>query len=381
MKIVFINNMLKNGGAEVSLCRIANQLNRIGYEISVITLAQESNYETLLDEGIHYYHIFSDSSKDNWVLHSIFRLSNYLKRFFVKILLTNKINHCRADIGITFNEFEKCLMPLVKSKTRKKICWFRHDITDYYLCERIIVEDRKKFEALFEKVDELLFVTNSSMNNFCSEFPSFKGKCNFFINSIDTDLICTLADSQIIQRADHTIVFLCLARLSKEKGQDLLFEAAELLDLAGYKGKYEIWLVGDYTDNDFDINPCHYDGDSIKQFGYIDNPYPYLKASDVLVSSSRSEGCPNVILEAMALGKPIISTKTSGGKELLENGRLGLLCDINATSLYDAMKMMFDSQTREYFKRISELEAQKHGNTFFVQSLIENFSQLFRSDN
>ena len=54
MKIVFVNNMLKNGGAEVSLCRIANLLCGKGHDIRVITIAQEKNHSALLDSRIHY---------------------------------------------------------------------------------------------------------------------------------------------------------------------------------------------------------------------------------------------------------------------------------------------------------------------------------------
>ena len=89
----------------------------------------------------------------------------------------------------------------------------------------------------------------------------------------------------------------------------------------------------------------------------------------MVVVPSRSEGCPNVILEAMALGKPIISTKTSGGVELLENGKYGLLCDINSNSLFHAMRKMFDKSEYEHYQRVSEKEGKKHTNEVFIETL------------
>jgi glycosyltransferase involved in cell wall biosynthesis len=60
--------------------------------------------------------------------------------------------------------------------------------------------------------------------------------------------------------------------------------------------------------------------------GYSPNPYPAMAAADALVLSSRREGLPTVLLEALALGTPVVATDCeSGPREILENGRLGRL--------------------------------------------------------
>ena len=60
--------------------------------------------------------------------------------------------------------------------------------------------------------------------------------------------------------------------------------------------------------------------------GYSANPYPAMAAADALVLSSRREGLPTVLLEALALGTPVVATDCpSGPREILENGRLGRL--------------------------------------------------------
>lgn len=58
--------------------------------------------------------------------------------------------------------------------------------------------------------------------------------------------------------------------------------------------------------------------------GFIANPFPYLARADLLALSSRREGLPNALVEAMALGTPIVATECSGGvRDLLRDGRLG----------------------------------------------------------
>jgi glycosyltransferase involved in cell wall biosynthesis len=66
--------------------------------------------------------------------------------------------------------------------------------------------------------------------------------------------------------------------------------------------------------------------DTVDFTGYVDNPYSFIAAATVFVLSSRWEGLPTVLLEALALGVPIVSTDCpSGPREILEGGRLGRL--------------------------------------------------------
>jgi glycosyltransferase involved in cell wall biosynthesis len=73
--------------------------------------------------------------------------------------------------------------------------------------------------------------------------------------------------------------------------------------------------------------------------GFVENPYPYLRQSAVFVLSSAWEGLPTVLIEALALGVPIVSTDCpSGPAEILSNGRHGDLVPVgNIEAMADAM--------------------------------------------
>ena len=69
--------------------------------------------------------------------------------------------------------------------------------------------------------------------------------------------------------------------------------------------------------------------------GYVDNPYSYMNKSSVFVLSSRFEGFPGVLVEAIACGVPVVSTDCpSGPAEILESGRIGRLVSVG-----DAVEM------------------------------------------
>ncbi|MCW6036635.1 glycosyltransferase [Spirulina subsalsa FACHB-351] len=73
--------------------------------------------------------------------------------------------------------------------------------------------------------------------------------------------------------------------------------------------------------------------------GYIDNPYPYMAQAAVFVLSSRWEGLPTVLIEAMTVGTPVISTNCkSGAAEILADGQYGCLVPIgDSTTMAQAI--------------------------------------------
>ena len=83
--------------------------------------------------------------------------------------------------------------------------------------------------------------------------------------------------------------------------------------------------------------------ESIESVGRQDDVRPFYEQSDVLVFPSYREGYPNVVIEAGAMGLPNIVTDINGSREIVENGKNGLVvppCDEQA--LYEAMKWMVE---------------------------------------
>lgn len=69
--------------------------------------------------------------------------------------------------------------------------------------------------------------------------------------------------------------------------------------------------------------------DEVALPGFVENPYAYMSRAAVFVLSSAWEGLPNVLIQAMACGCPVVSTDCPNGPaEILENGRYGLLVPV-----------------------------------------------------
>jgi glycosyltransferase involved in cell wall biosynthesis len=92
--------------------------------------------------------------------------------------------------------------------------------------------------------------------------------------------------------------------------------------------------------------------------GFVDNPFSYLKRAAVFVLSSRWEGMPTALLQAMALDTAVVSTDCPGGsREVLQHGRLGhLVAPGDVDALAQAIEAAVDAGPRpgagEYVRRL-----------------------------
>ena len=142
--------------------------------------------------------------------------------------------------------------------------------------------------------------------------------------------------------SEHDVVhFLYLGRLMKEKGMDELFAAAWRLHQEGHK--FVLDLVGFFED-EYQAEVERLQADGIAVFhGFQAEPRPFYAAADCVVMPSYHEGMSNVLLEAAATGRPVITCDIPGCREAVEDGVSGYLCRVrDADSLYAAMRRFLE---------------------------------------
>jgi glycosyltransferase involved in cell wall biosynthesis len=128
--------------------------------------------------------------------------------------------------------------------------------------------------------------------------------------------------------------FLLIARMLKDKGVVEFVNAAKLLKESGVKA--EFCLLG-FLDvqNPATISSGQMkewaDQGFVKYLGVSDDVREHIASADCIVLPSYREGTPRTLLEAAAMGKPIITTNVVGCKEVVENGVNGFLCEVKNT--------------------------------------------------
>lgn len=148
--------------------------------------------------------------------------------------------------------------------------------------------------------------------------------------------------------------FVTMGRLSEEKNQDLLIQSFAAFVKEQNQGY--LYLIGSGPEEAALKERVQEEGleDRVIFVGQVSQPFPYMAKCDCFVLTSNYEGQPMVLLEAMTLGLPIISTDIPSCRYVLENGTYGLLTETNDVSgIAESMKKLVKG--KKTFKRFDPI--------------------------
>ena len=186
-------------------------------------------------------------------------------------------------------------------------------------------------------------------------------------------------------------IFIFVGRLLKDKGIQEFMAAAKYFEK---NRNIEFHIVGDrYDDNPATVSERYWleTCGSAKNVVWHENQNdvrPFIAAADVMVLPSYREGLPMSVLEAMAMGKPIITTDVPGCRETVEQGVNGFLIPVrNENALIKAMHSFYEMPFAERKKRgensrkkaVKEFSADKVATAY--QKLIFKEKLVHHSDN
>ena len=146
---------------------------------------------------------------------------------------------------------------------------------------------------------------------------------------------------------DDVTRFLYIGRLMKEKGtEELLYCARKAHEK--YKDKVSFAAVG-YSEEDFEeqVKEATALG-CFKTIPYQKDIHPFIKEADAVIHPSYHEGMSNVLMEAAATGRPVITTDISGCREIVERDVSGFLCrPRDKDSLYEAVERFMETSAEK----------------------------------
>jgi N-acetylgalactosamine-N,N'-diacetylbacillosaminyl-diphospho-undecaprenol 4-alpha-N-acetylgalactosaminyltransferase len=129
-------------------------------------------------------------------------------------------------------------------------------------------------------------------------------------------------------------------------------------------------------------------GERVLLPGYVQNPYPIVRAARMFVSSSNAEGFPNALIEAMALGCPVVATDCDAGPMEILTGKLeprptevtlakyGILVPVNEVkSLADAIRIASREDIRELYSQRGKQRALDFG----IRSSVDKYRTAIAS--
>jgi L-malate glycosyltransferase len=330
-------------GAEVQMLTVATLMKSMPeFDVSAIVLNEGKLAEKLKKDG--FSAIVIDESKNSF--------------FQILRKATEIIRINQPDILHTHRYKENVLGALLKKR-----CKIRHLVQTVHGSAEPFSGAKKLRGGFYDKI-----------NNYCTrryfskilavsykiaeEMRQITKKDNVITihNSINADFISPTNSPSDVRKmlglSQNCVLVGSAGRLAPIKGYDIFLEMAAIIIKKAPEVKF--LLIGDGPSRkSLEEKACNLGlGDAVIFPGFRDDIADLMKALDIFVISSYNEGIPMVVLEAMTLGIPVVSTKVGGIKEILVHNVTGMLSESgNPQGLADACLTLLENP--ELSKKLS----------------------------
>lgn len=338
---------LRHGGAEKVLATFLKNLPDDKYEIDLLLNLYSGKYLTEIPGWIDVLYLNKGEMITTNRLQDIpvkaFRVMyQFILKKFPKLLYSTILKNKKYDVEFAaIHGFRDEILnsPL---KNSKKIVWIHNDLRKTHFHNYTDNEIRKFFGF-----DKIMVISEHIQKDFESlaKNENEKSRIVRIYNPLDTEEILRKSQEPRVKSRDkhpetsnRQPVFVSVGTVFPQKGFDRLLKVHKKLLEEGYNHRLKI--VGDGYDFE-NIKKLKSDlgvVDTAEMTGFSDNPYPHISNADFFVLSSRYEGFPTVLFEAITLKKKIIATEVSGVREMLEGGKLGLIVENSEAGIYEGMK-------------------------------------------
>lgn len=360
-KILFFLFSLSGGGAERTVLNIINNLDRDKYE-SVLVLGTDKNndYIGLLNKNTRVK--FLNCSR---LRYCILKLSRCIKQESPDLLFST-IN-ANNIILLLASMFSFRRIPIVireaNNRTQSGSVTFINKITTNILYN------------VFS--DKIIALSKGVKKDLESNFLINESKIKVIYNPVEVKKIQELSKEKVEEfyKADDEKLVISVGRLVEQKDHSTLIKAFSILEK---KIKSKLIILGKGSKENELKMLCKKLGveKNVLFLGFKDNPYKFMRHADLFVLSSQWEGFGHVIVEAMAVGTPVISTDcNSGPREIIKNNQYGVLVPV-ADVQKMASQMTELLLNEELCKHYSEM-GRKRSNDFDTASVTKQYEKVF----
>lgn len=327
--VLFYAAGLDMGGIATAFIALAEELERNGWCVKLM-LPYQTDLEKLAVPRRYVVAYARQRPICNRRLISVLNLFHVLTGYVFFFVGVPRVKH---DVFVVYNGQPQW----VKYSRKPVVGWF-HGMAphvDNRLAGKVWTS---LYRGFYNRFSELVAITNQVADSWLSRY-SLKKRPTVLPNLVDVGTIIRKSgerQNEIMRGLTPNLIY--VGRLAPDKGVSRLVDVAIRLWGEGYK--FRLWIVGDGTqrreieDKVLSANV----GSCIKLLGARSNPYPYMRACDMLVLPSFNEGLGLVLWEALLCGAQVMATKCGGTVDALAQGKLGLLVDNSIEGLYVGIK-------------------------------------------
>ena len=234
---------------------------------------------------------------------------------------------------------------------------------------------RKILFKIFLKIPNKIIVNSKE---FQKEYKKkFNLNTKFIYNPLNKNSIINLSSEKIKNNFFKNYKYLKIIFIGRLVEQKDPMTFVKAINLIKNKIKFRALIIGrgnlDTSLTNFINN--HNLKKKVKIINWQRNPYKFIKSSDLLILTSKFEGLPNILLEAICLKKFVISSNCpTGPKEILSNGKGGLLFSVgkyeelaNKIGLFSKNKKKLIKKVNYAYKNISRFDYDKNLNLYYQE--------------
>ncbi|AFZ26292.1 glycosyltransferase [Cylindrospermum stagnale PCC 7417] len=330
--IAFFIPTLAGGGAERVVINLLKGMLERDIPLDLVLVSATGLYLSQMPKQVRLFDL-----KSGRVLKAILPLSQYLRQNKPRGLISH-ISHANV-VALLARDLARTNTPLIVVE-HNNLSAFKSNLT------------RAKFlppfmKWLYPHVEAIVGVSQGVVDDLEILFGFGKEKVSLIYNPVIDNELIAKAKAPLVHpwfQKGSPLVFLAVGRLTEQKDFLTLIKAFAILRKQ-VVARLVILGEGELrTELEATINALGITKD-VSLPGFVENPYAYMSNASAFVLSSRWEGLPTVLIEAMACGCPVIATDCpSGPKEILEDGKYGSLVPMgDAESLSRAMLQILET--------------------------------------
>lgn len=332
-KILFAAYSLDIGGIETALVTLINRLAEEDYDITLVLEKKEGIFLENISEKVDIIEYTPCYCKNKLVA----KVKNAVNRCKFITKYKNKF-----DCSISYATYSLSSSFVARTASKNSVLWVHNNYMSFFNNNQ---NEYVKFfsELHVENFKKIIFVSEESKKDFEQYFKFLKDRLIVCNNIIDYNKIILKSKEKIVEKKENVYTFLNIGRHEeKQKKLSRLIDASKKLKDDGYK--FKVILVGDgenHSDYIKQVEDLNLNGQIIFEGG-VKNPYPYYRQCDSVILTSDFEGYPVVYVEALTLGKPIITTDVSDSIKDID-GKFGIVCQKNVDDIYEKMKYIMEN--------------------------------------
>ncbi len=381
-KVTFLLSRFLDGGIDTVLVQYVNNMDRSQYDVSLIIANNYKRlevYKNQIAADVHMYYLVRDGiwtwlakkklkRKLHWWEKAIEEgVLSPVRRVLQQSRLKGRL--CGQDVVVDMD----CMFhSFLGELACQRIAFFHFSIPKY--CggkERRIKRLGHKFEAY----DNIILVSEGMREEAMNLYPDIAYKFGMIYNPQNIEALQARATEYEVEEEDY---ILTIARLEEsQKDYTTLLRAYRQADDARGGAMPKLRIIGKGPDREALEALTSELGiaDKVIFMGILSNPMPWLKKCRAFVLSSKFEGLPVSLVEALSLHVPIIASDCPvGPREILDGGRCGILVpvgDVNAMA--NALSEI--TADKELAQRYKD-NTVEHSRKFFWEEASAKFNQI-----